>query len=112
MTKADTILQSIKEYLDGGKKASALPREKWEDAGLALNIYLGEEEDLLGTLEQRVAEEKIQIFDKQEKRNVAEADTILEATDLHRQMRNQKRKCDRIKEFIKLCKLRAKGEQY
>jgi len=112
MNKTDQILEAIKNYLDGGKKASDLSREKWEDAGLELNIYLGDEEDSLGKLEQQVAEKKVEMLDSQEKRNVAEADARLEATDLYREMRTQKRKCDRIKEFIKLVKLRAKGEQY
>lgn len=112
MRTADEIINGIVSYLDGGGKISDVPYSKWEDVGLELNIALGVEDKALGELEQKLAKEKVIILDSQEKRNVTEANSRLEATDLHLEVKDQRRKCDRIKEFIKLVKLRARGEQF
>ena len=99
---ADFILETMAEKVRN--KEAQFDAQFWLDSGQKLNLLLGEEQDLLFTLQQEVAKLKLMYFESQEKRNVSEAKMRVEASEEYRKMRIQEAKCKRIEEFIRLAK--------
>ena len=105
---ADTILNFLKEAVESKK---VLSEEIWEDSALKLNMLLADEHLTLEDLRIEVAKKKLDILKAHEKRNVALADAEIEASDEYRIFRLQQHKVDRVEEFIKICKSRAKSSR-
>lgn len=106
---ADFILDTIKGLVESQK---VLNPNVWMSAALKLNILLSDEHEKLEDLRSEVAKKKLEIMSKQEKRNVAAADTEIEASEIYKQMRLQEHKTDRIVEFIKLAKKQADSNRF
>lgn len=98
---ADSIIDWFKGAVASKK---IVPSEKWMEAALLLNILRLDEEALLNDMRRKVAEKKIELLDKMEKRNVSEAELRVEATPKYQEMKNQQSKCDIINEFVLLAK--------
>lgn len=83
---------------------------RWCDAAQKLSVLLGDEQDRLARMEQSVAELKLSLLKSQEgaRKNVSQADAEVRATDLYREMRQQEMFCERVIEFIRLAKMRAR----
>jgi len=105
---ADTILNYLKEAVESKK---VLSEEIWEDSALKLNMLLADEHLAMEDLRTDVAKKKFEILKAQEKRNVALAEAEVEAGDEYRIFRLQQHKVDRVEEFIKICKARAKSSR-
>lgn len=106
----DNLITKVKNYLATGGKVSSMGTERWEDFGLSLGMCLGDEHDKLTDLEQEVAQMKLAELQKQEKRNVSEAELIVSATDKYKEMRRQKLKVEQVEELIRLIKLRSRRD--
>jgi hypothetical protein len=99
----DTILKWFKETVEAKQP---IPPTKWIEAGEFLNILIGEENDKLCELEQKVAEEKLGLM--LNSGSVAEAKMKVEATNIYKEAKRQKNKIAQIIEFIRLAKLHAR----
>ena len=99
----DTIL----EWFESTVSAKLpIPPTKWIEAGEFLNVLIGDENDKLAELEQKVAQEKLELMKGSE--SVAEAKMKIEATDIYKEAKKQKNKINQIIEFIRLAKLHAR----
>lgn len=99
---ADLILEELAKRVEN--KSAQFDANFWIETAMKLNLLLGDEQDDLWTARQKVAQKKLDIFNSQEKRNVAAANLQVEASDEYKQMRIQEAKCDRIEEFIRIAK--------
>lgn len=100
----DTILGFLKEAVESKR---VLNDEVWLDAAFKLTVLLGDEHIILEDRRQAVARMKLDVMQKQEKRNVAAAELEISASDEYREMRLQEHKVDRIEEFVKIAKKNA-----
>ena len=85
----DKILTFLQEAVETKKN---VPAEKFADAAIALNILLGDEEDLSAELYQQVAKLKLSYLEAQEKKNVSEAKLKVEASDEYKVAKKQEMK--------------------
>lgn len=105
---ADFIIDQMKEYIEN--KQPVAP-DVWINAAQKLNILLGDESDILFTMQQRIAAERVAMLDDQAaegKKNVSEVRIRIEATDAYRQMRSQEAKIRQIEELIRIAKIQAR----
>lgn len=86
--------------VDGGFS----PREEWLSCAFRLNLLRIDEAELLNRMRQAVAKMKLDIFKKQEKRNVSACDLEAEASEEYRFMRDQEDKLYSIDQFIMIAK--------
>lgn len=98
---SDTILHFLKDAVESKK---ILNPSLWGDSAFKLNLLLGDEHNILESLRQDVAKMRLEILQKQDKKNVAACDVEVGASDLFRLMRLQEHKVGRVEEFIKLAK--------
>lgn len=101
----DTILAWFKEAIQA--KMPITPTQ-FIEASEYLNILIGNENDKLAELEQKVALARLQFMEAEENKSVAEAKVRIEATDIYKEMKKQKNKIAQIIEFIRLGKLHAR----
>jgi hypothetical protein len=99
----DTILEWFSQTVQAKKP---IPPTSWIEAGEFLNVMIGNENDKLCELEQKVALEKLSLMEKSQ--SVAEAKMKVEATDIYKEAKRQKNKIAQIIEFIRLAKLHAR----
>ena len=99
----DTIINFLKDAVE---KKMILPPSVFLDAAEKLNILRGDEEDKLINLMQKVAQYKTEKI--LEGKSVAMAKVMVEATDTYKEMLIQKMRCERIVEFIRIEKIRAR----
>jgi len=99
---SDSIIQFLKERVE--KKEAQFDSNFFVETALKLNLLLGDEQDKLAELAQRVAQKKLQILESQDKRNVSEAKLRIEADPLYLEYKKQDMKCERIEEFVRLAK--------
>lgn len=85
---------------------------QWLDLALDLNRIIYDEQDKLFDLEQQVALRVEEEAIKLEKRNMAAAENKVKGTDLYKDMRRQRAKCERIEELIRLAKHQAKLREF
>ncbi len=102
MKTADDILKELMEAVDSGKHQ--FDANFYIQKATELNIKLGDEQDKLFNLQQKVAQLKLMWFEGQEKKNVSETRLRVEATEEYKEMRRQEAKCKRIEEFIRISK--------
>jgi hypothetical protein len=76
------------------------------EAAKYLNALIGDENVKLWDLKQQVAKARVEA--RKVVKTMAEANAIVESTDLYRIMKLQEAKIDQINEFIRLGKLQAK----
>lgn len=84
----------------------------WLDIIGRVVVKMGDETDVLYSLQKQVAQEKSKFI--QEGKSVAESKVLLEATDLYESMQKQKAKCLKIEELVRIGKLQSKlkSEEY
>lgn len=99
----DTIIDYLKEVIE---KKQILPPETFIDAAEKLNILRSDEDDNLVGLMQKVAQLKSNSI--LSGNSVAEAKVHAEASDDYKLMLMQKMRCERITEFIRIEKIRAR----
>ena len=97
----DTILASLKQLTESRKP---IDMRIWLEAAFSLNLLLDDETQLLTKMRQEVAQIKLAIMKKQDKRNVSAADLEVEASDEYRFMKDQENKVDQVREFIRIAK--------
>ena len=98
---SDFILETLKVMVESRKPIS---RDEWLTSSFKLNLLLIDENKLLNTMRQAVAQKKLGIYQAQTKRNVAAADLETEASDEFKVMKDQESKCYAIEEFIRISK--------
>jgi len=98
----DVILNSLQECVEKGK--AQFDAHFWIGTAMKLNLLLGTEQDILWNAKQEVAKMKLDIFNKQEKRNVAAANLEIETSEVYKKMRIQEDKVGRVEEFVRISK--------
>lgn len=96
----------LKWFADTVQAKKPIPPSSWVEAGEFLNVLIGEENNKLAEMEQKVAQEKIKLM--KDSKSVAEAKMKVEATDIYKEARQQRSKIAQIIEFIRLAKLHAR----
>ena len=104
-TDSSTILDFLKKKIEIREQ---LNPEIWLEAASRLVVLLGDEEAKLYDLQQKVAQLKVMFLDSQEKRNVSEAKTRIEASEEYKEFKKQQAMVSQIEEFIRVSKLRAR----
>lgn len=104
----DTLLDWLKNATESKK---VIQPSQFVEAGLYMNILIGEEHEKLSLLKQKVAQMKLELLPLHDKVNKVEL--IVEASDTYREMKNQEAKLKMIDEHIKIAKLfgRLKSEE-
>lgn len=98
---SDLILETLKGLVES---KTPISREVWLDAAFKLNLLRIDEAQLYNKMHQAVAQKKLEILKSQEKKNVALAETEIEATDEYRFLKDQEDKIYSIDEFIRVAK--------
>lgn len=101
----DTILSELRLKVEN--KEVVYP-SWWVEAAEMLNLLLGDEQDELFKLQQIIAQNRYEILKNQQKRNVSEANLIVESTEEFRKMRTLEAKIRRIQEQIKIAKVHGR----
>lgn len=99
----DSIITFLKNTIE---EKIVLPPAVWIDAAEKLNMLRSDEEDRLVGLMQKVAELKVKFIE--EGSSVAMAKAKVEASSVHKDYLMQKMRCERIIEFIRIEKIRAR----
>ena len=105
LVTTEIIINYLKEAVENKQP---IPPGLWIDSAVKLNILLGEEQELLFKLQQKVAQSKIEFLNEDDKRNVSKAKMMVEASEEYREAKNQQAKIDRIVEFIRLAKVQSR----
>lgn len=105
LVTTEIIIEYLKNAVEN--KQSIAPG-LWIDSAVKLNILLGDEQELLFKLQQKVAQLKIEFLNEDDKRNVSKAKMMVEASEEYREAKNQQAKIDRIVEFIRLAKVQSR----
>ena len=100
-----TIIDSLKEIVE---KKEVVHPTWWIEAAEMLNLLLGDEQSKLFVLQQQIAQSRKGILEGQIKRNVSEANLVVEASDEFREMRILEAKIKRVQEQIKIAKVHAR----
>src|SRR3990167_8016116 len=104
-TDSSTILDFLKKKIEIREQ---LNPEIWLEAASRLVVLLGDEEAKLYDLQQKAAQLKVMFLDSQEKRNISEAKTRIEASNEYKEFKKQQARVSQIEQFIMVSKLRAK----
>ncbi len=105
----DTILDFIKGRME--EKKADFDTEFWMKAAMTLTILLPDEIGKLYDKQKEVSQMKINLLERQAKRNVSEANMIIEATDIYRDMRKQESRIKQIEEIVRIAKIQARINQ-
>lgn len=111
MNETRSIETVLKWLRDSTTSKEVIQPSQFVEAGLYMNILIGEEHEKLSLLKQQVAKIKLELLPQHDKVNKVEL--IVEASDIYRQMKNQEAKLKMIDEHIKIAKLfgRLKSEE-
>lgn len=101
----DTILNDLKSNVE---KREVVHPSWWVESAEMLNLLLADDQDKLFGLQQEIAKERYEILKSQTKRNVSEANLIVETTDKFREMRTLEAKIRRVQEQIKIAKIHGR----
>ncbi len=99
----DTIIKNMEDMIEN--KIPVSPNW-WIEQAQKLAVLMGDETDLLHKMQKQVAQHKVMVIE--EGKSVAEAKLRAEASEVYEQMLNQKAKCERITEIIRIAKLQAR----
>ena len=103
LISVDTIIDWIKEQIAHKRE---VPPSVLMDAVTKLTVLMGDETDKLYEFQQKVAHLKVLYIEQDQ--SATEAKIRVEASDIYKLMMQQKSKIDRIIEFIRIMKVRAK----
>lgn len=101
----DTIIRALQVAVED--KMVIAPVD-WINAAQRMNVLLGDEEDKLFELQQKVAKKKYDFIQSQGKKNVSEATAYIETSDEYREMKKQYALIQRVTEFIRLAKVQGR----
>lgn len=106
MTEIRTV-DSIMETLNSivAEKQIISPHY-WVEAAKYLNVLIGSEHEKLWDLKQKVAEVRLEA--RRSVKTMAEANAIVESTDVYRMAKLQEAKIEQVQETIRLAKLQAR----
>lgn len=99
----DTILEYFSKI--ASEKQVISPVEM-VDASMYMAILIGDENDKLFDMQQKVAQMKVDFMDSGD--NATKARMKVEATDEYKECHKQKAKIEQVEEFIRISKLRAR----
>lgn len=105
---ADNILQVIDE---AGIAGRTLNPQMWLDIAHRLQVLLGAKANALEDMRQEVAKKKLEFLADMDRKNVAAADAMVEATDIYRDMKKLEWEVKRIEGFTNIAKLNARTAQ-
>ncbi len=103
----DLILTTLKGWIETKQRVDA---HTWLDATQKLNILLSDEHDKLFSLEQQVAQMKVDYL--AEGNTSAAAKVRVEATDLYKDTQKQRAKIKMIEEAIRIAKIQARMKDF
>lgn len=101
---ATYIFNKMQEFVE---QKIPVSREAWMEVAFKLDILRIDEAKLYNTMRQSVAKMKNEIYDAQEKKNVAAVEMKIEASDEYRLMRDQEALIYSIDEMIRVAKKSA-----
>ena len=104
-----TVDSIIEWFTQAIRDKETIPPNLFCEAGVDLNVLRAEDDDKVFDLQQIVARKKVSLIE--EGKSVAEAKTIVEASDEYKNLCKQKAKCERITEFVRLSKIMSKLKQ-
>src|SRR3990167_3546181 len=84
-----------------------IPKEEWLEVAFKLNLLELEERKFYNKMSRALAQKMMDIYQKQEKRNVSAARLEKEASEEYQFLQDQKAKLDAITEFIRIAKKNA-----
>lgn len=105
-SQTDVILNWIKDKVE--QKKADFDVNFWLEVAMKLTILLPDEIGRLYDYQKVVAEMRLDILGKQEKRNVSEVKMIIEASDVYRDMKKQEAKLKVIEEIVRIAKIQAR----
>lgn len=101
MITADLILTELRDRVS---KKIPISKDDWLDIAFKLNTLLLDENETLYGMKQAVAIRKRDIFNLQEKKNVAAVEIQVECLDEYKESMIQESKINQILEFIRIAK--------
>lgn len=102
-------LDSVMEFFEKNiRERNPIDETTWLQGAASLNVLLGDEYGKLFKLEQRVNQMKADLL-KVDEMTSARAKVIVESTDEYRESREQKSKCERVIELIRIAKYLSKA---
>jgi phage gp16-like protein len=104
---SQTILEELKELVE---KKTPLDANVWLERAGELNILLGDELDKLAIKKSEIAQMRLEVFKTMEKKSVAEAKLITEASKEYLEMQKQENLCNVIIEFVRIAKIHSRKE--
>ena len=108
-TKEIVSVNSILSYLqEQVEQKIPLAPSIWVDASAKLAVLLGDENDKLFDLQQKVAQIRVEHIQAGDGMSVSRARAITEATNEYKEFHKQKARVEQIAEFIRIAKLRAR----
>lgn len=108
----ETIItcDSIMEYFqEKTEKHMPIGANEWIEGAAKLNVLLGTEQELLFSMQQGVAKDRVELLSQKPTPSVAMVKIIVESSDEYRDMQNQKAKIDRIIEHIRIAKIQSRN---
>ena len=109
LVTTESILHYLQEKVE---QKEQLPPSTWIDAAMKLAALIGNENDKLFDLQQKIAQARVELIDSG--KSVSMAKVVVEATDIHKEAQKQKARIEQIWEVIRIAKLRARltDEEY
>lgn len=102
------ISETLEQLENLIRNKTPLSPSGWLDIIGRVVVEMGDETDMLYSLQKQVANAKMEVMELETNMSVAEAKNIVEATDLYEMMQKQKAKCHKIEELIRIGKLQSK----
>lgn len=103
---ADDLLEQIDHHIENKLPLSP---SYWVETAQTLVSLMSEETDILHKMQKEFARKKVEWIEKG--KSVSESKLRVEAEDIYEFMQNQKAKCERINEHIRLAKIQARMRQ-
>lgn len=103
LVTCDKILSWLQKKVEAKEEVAPAT---YLDASLKLSVLIGDEEDKLFDLQQRVAECRVVLIESG--KSAVEARMRTEASEIYKAMMKQKAKISRIFEFIRIIKIRSR----
>ena len=106
--------RGIIEYLQKAvEEKKQLGKDVWLDAALKLTVLSLDESDILIDMEKILGQKKVEMWEVQTgKKNIAEINMKIEATDIYAQVKKQKIFLGVIEEMIRVAKLSARLNEF
>lgn len=99
----DTILDSLQIWVEDRQPIGA---NVWVDAAAKMTVLVGDIQDELFTLEQKIAQKKLEFIESGD--SVAKAKVKVESLDEYVESRKLLAKIDRVTELVRISKLQAR----